>query len=105
MFLIQKINTVAIQSICLTTKSAQNINAKRPTLVKLPSPNKSEFTSVTPSSSLPNTSLLFSLTLSIASNFTMTASILETILPMECSMRSTRRTNLEAKGYFMHHGY
>lgn len=58
---------------------------------------ESEFlTSVTPSNSLPNTSLLFSLALSMASSFTITASILETMLPMECSMRSTRLMSLRA---------
>lgn len=42
----------------------------------------------------PSTSLLFILALSMTSNFTMTASIFDTMLPIECSMRSTRRTSL-----------
>lgn len=52
-------------------------------------------TSATPSSSLPSTSLLFSLARSMISSFTITASILDTMLPMECSIRSTRLTRLQ----------
>ena len=52
-------------------------------------------TSVMLSSSLAMVSRLFSLAFSIASSLTRTASILDTMLPIECSMRSTRRLNLK----------
>lgn len=57
-------------------------------------PSVQRLTSMTPSSSLPSTSLLLTLALSMASNFTITASILDTMLPMECSILSTRLTSL-----------
>lgn len=70
-----------------------------------------QLTSITPSSSLPSTSLLFSTALSMVSNFTITASILDTMLPIECSILSTRLTSLrntERRGfpstlYIMYH--
>lgn len=54
-------------------------------------------TSAIESSSLAMVSRRLSLAFSIASSFTSTASILDTILPIECSMRSTRRLKLTAK--------
>lgn len=51
-------------------------------------------TSAMESSSLAMVSRRLSLAFSIASSFTSTASILDTILPIECSMRSTRRLKL-----------
>ena len=54
-------------------------------------------TSVILSRSLAIVSLRFNLAFSIASNLTRTASIFETILPIECSIRSTRRLNLIMK--------
>lgn len=54
-------------------------------------------TSAIESSSLAMVSRRLSLAFSIASSFTRTASILDTILPIECSMRSTRRLKLTGK--------
>lgn len=51
-------------------------------------------TSVMLSSNLAMVSRRFNLAFSMASSLTRTASILDTILPMECSMRSTRRLSL-----------
>ena len=48
------------------------------------------FTSVMLSRILPIVSLLFNFAFSMASSLTSTASIFETMLPMECSIRSTR---------------
>lgn len=52
-------------------------------------------TSAMESSSLAMVSRRLSLAFSMASSLTNTASILDTILPMECSIRSTRRLRLK----------
>lgn len=54
-------------------------------------------TSAMESSNLAIVSRLFNFAFSMASSLTRTASILDTMLPMECSMRSTRRLRLEHK--------
>lgn len=55
-------------------------------------------TSAMESSNLAIVSRLFSFAFSMASSLTRTASILDTMLPMECSMRSTRRLRLKHNG-------
>lgn len=54
-------------------------------------------TSAMESSNLAIVSRLFNFAFSMASSLTRTASILDTMLPMECSMRSTRRLRLKHK--------
>lgn len=62
-----------------------------------------QLTSMTPSSILPSKSLLLSLALSMASSFTITASILDTMLPIECSILSTRLTSLRRQKALVPH--
>lgn len=54
-------------------------------------------TSAMESSNLAIVSRLFNFAFSMASSLTRTASIFDTMLPMECSMRSTRRLRLKHK--------
>lgn len=58
-------------------------------------------TSVILSKSLFMVSRLWTLALSIASSFTSTASIFDTMLPMECSIRSTRRLSLRKENILL----
>ncbi|TNN89464.1 hypothetical protein EYF80_000067 [Liparis tanakae] len=79
---------------CETTSTDSQRSSSSLTSLSISSLWTSRLTSMTPSSSRPSTSLLLSTALSMVSNFTITASILDTMLPIECSILSTRLTSL-----------
>ena len=69
------------------------------TFVSLAESHELILTSVMLSSIFPIVSLRFNFAFSMASSLTKTASILDTMLPMECSMRSTLRESTVNSSY------